>query len=39
MNLVVVEMPDGRVADVFPLTMGRARIGVGDGCTFYDDVW
>jgi hypothetical protein len=31
-------LPDGRVLDVYPLTGGRGRLGVGDG-TGYDDEW
>lgn len=38
-------LPDGRRAEVVPLTYGRARIVVGrvlpgdPGLWFYDDVW
>jgi hypothetical protein len=31
-------LPDGRQAEVMPLTFGRARIIVGDGVTV-DDSW
>ena len=30
---------DGRIGEVVPLAFGRARIAVGDGAFFYDDVW
>jgi hypothetical protein len=32
-------LPDGRIVKVVPLTLGRARIIVGDGHTFVDDSW
>lgn len=31
-------LPDGRILEVIPLTFGRARIIVGDGC-FVEDGW
>ncbi len=39
MNLFRKPLPDGRAIDVFELTFGRARIGVGSGEEYYDDVW
>lgn len=33
------QFPDGRIAEVVPLTFGRARITVGDGRTDVDDSW
>lgn len=34
------ELPGGKVALVYPLTYGRARIGIGQsGSPFFDDVW
>jgi hypothetical protein len=33
------ELPDGRVAFVFPLTFGRARLVVGRSRLVYDDAW
>ncbi len=34
-------LPDGRVLRVFPLTFGRARLGVSraEGLYTFDDVW
>lgn len=32
-------LPDGRVFSVIPLTFGRARVTIGNGKTFYDDLW
>lgn len=37
---VIIEwnLPDGRLVSLVPLTFGRARILVGDGC-FVTDSW
>jgi hypothetical protein len=33
-------LPDGRMAQVYPLTFGRARLGVGQpDQQWYDDEW
>jgi hypothetical protein len=39
MMLAKKVMPDGRIAEVMPLTYGRARIIIGDGTTFVEDSW
>jgi len=31
------QLADGRWIEVYPLTFGRARLGVGDGRTYYED--
>jgi len=34
------EMPDGRLAVVFPITFGRARLAIGQkDVLWYDDLW
>lgn len=42
MSDILAEKPlsDGRVAQVLPLTFGRARLCVGEvGLLWYDDAW
>ncbi len=41
MNEIIAEraLPNGTIAQVIPLTFGRARIIVGDGHTYVDDSW
>jgi len=40
MSITTVELSDGRVADIYSLTFGRARLGVRAADSLsYDDAW
>jgi hypothetical protein len=40
-SYITLTLADGRVIDVFPLTFGRARIGISQDATVqaFDDLW
>jgi hypothetical protein len=38
--VITRDVPDGRMAAVFPITFGRARLGIGPKTMpVWDDVW